>query len=392
MFVGPSQRFCARGAERMGHKSQCRSPGFASGWRACGLACAVGRALAGVPCAHVRAHGCGRASLFGALGMCQALSCLLSVPHTSPPLHPQTGSTFGGAAAYIERRQPAFVFLENVASIGDGDRLSGVSNADQIESVLASLGYIMLSRVCDAREHGACQRRTRWWAVGVRVSFEPLLHNSDFESHKMAMAKFDEAIEVVRIEPFPLESILMQDQEELEVWQRMRRPATDLDLTSQQEQEDEDAVSCKWPLLHVEHFRAHSVRHPPTYALLYDEKELKQLQSLPPRCREVVFFFDSLHGRTSEEEVIDISCSINRVPRCVGAMPCCTPKGMFWLRKKFRLIEPNECLQAQGIRLRARHEVSAFSPAELQALAGNAFNAYTALAVTIAALSSFAFP
>ena len=91
------------------------------------------------------------------------------------------------------------------------------------------------------------------------------------------------------------------------------------------------------------------------------------------------------------KDVIDVSQSIFRVPRLAEALPCICPRGLPWLRKRFLRAAPNECLQAQGISLRTASAVASFSDAELMSLAGNAFSAYTAMAMTIAGMSSFGF-
>ena len=115
------------------------------------------------------------------------------------------------------------------------------------------------------------------------------------------------------------------------------------------------------------------------------------MYSLPSRSQEIVYFFDSYYGRAKTEDVIDVSQSIFRVPKLAEALPCICPRGLPWLRKRFRRVAPNECLQAQGISLRTASEVASFSDAELMSLAGNAFSAYTAMAMTIAGMSSFGF-
>ena len=156
------------------------------------------------------------------------------------------------------------------------------------------------------------------------------------------------------------------------------------------QQEDEESKKKEsWPDLHAEHFRIHGIRHPPVFSLLYTTEEIEQLRCLPMRSREIVYFHDSLHRRAQVEEVIDVSQSIYRVRRMEGGLPCLTPGNLLWLRLRFRLVQPNEMLQAQGVALRTRAETANFTQSDLSSLAGNAFSAYTAQAVTISASSSF---
>ena len=121
---------------------------------------------------------------------------------------------------------------------------------------------------------------------------------------------------------------------------------------------------------------------------IYNAAELQALAVLPTRAKEVVAFWDLRSGRADGfEEVIDVGQSINRITSAKDAIPCCMPRGLLWLRRRFRLVEPNESLAFQGVRLRKFVEVADFSPSELQSLAGNAFCGNTVAAVTAAALA-----
>lgn len=150
-------------------------------------------------------------------------------------------------------------------------------------------------------------------------------------------------------------------------------------------------VAAEWPALHAESFRCKGLRYPVRLELFYSAWELGRLSVLPARCQEVVAWFDMTLGRVqhdADEQVIDVSQSINRAPWAVAASTCVVPRGMMWLRKRFRLMQPNEGLAAQGFPLYTRRQLSAFSESEVADLAGNTFCSHTALAFIVAALAT----
>lgn len=146
-----------------------------------------------------------------------------------------------------------------------------------------------------------------------------------------------------------------------------------------------------YPQLHREHYQMQSLRYPPTLQMMYSQEELRSLAKLSRRAQEIVAFFDLVRGRATDyEEVIDLSQSLHRITSARGCIPCCLPRGILWLRQRFRLVEATEALAFQGIRRRTFAEVGgSFTPAELHALAGNAFCANTVMACTIAAFAVF---
>ena len=322
----------------------------------------------------------------------------------------RTGGTFAGAVAFVSQLRPVLVLLENVAALDRCDTRTGVSSAHDVRDIFAELGYILCDSVCNAMFHGVPHRRTRWWAVAVQVSASPVT-DEDVIAHREAIGDFHNALDLLRVAPVPLDSILMcEGSEELGLWQadRLREAARSQgeegdDELSRVEQEAEGQLGKEkdtdkaagrakrpnWPELHAEHFRTQDLRYPPVYSLLYSTEEQARLRVLPLWAREIVYYFDSLLGRATVEEVIEVSQSICRVPRMTAGLPCCTPRNLLWLRKRFRLVQANEALQAQGVRLRTRSEVAGFSGAELSSLAGSAFSAYTSQVVSIAALASF---
>eukprot|EP00959_Pyramimonas_sp_CCMP1952_P055226 1154587-Pyramimonas_sp.AAC.1 len=118
--------------------------------------------------------------------------------------------------------------------------------------------------------------------------------------------------------------------------------------------------------------------------LHYSEEESKTMSSLPRREQEVILFHDLKFGRLAKsdprEHVVDISQTLGRNGILWNGVPCVTPKGKLWLRKRFRLLVPPEALAAQGFPLFTYERLSPFSVSELNDLAGGAFNAHTAAA------------
>ena len=226
----------------------------------------------------------------------------------------------------------------------------------------------------------------------------------ELESYSKQVADFHACLAMLRLNPVSLDEILMQeDSDELKVWQeeRMRekgRVAQQVELgdgcegeaeASEPQEEVRGQKHAAWPDLHGEHFRSHGIRHPPVFSLLYSPDEIEKLRCRPMRSRELVYLFDSMHSRAQQEEVFDTSQSMYRLRRLEGGLPCITPCNLLWLRLRFRLAQPNELLQAQGIALSTRSEVASFSQKDLSSLAGNAFSAYTCQAVSISAFGAF---
>ena len=149
-----------------------------------------------------------------------------------------------------------------------------------------------------------------------------------------------------------------------------------------------------WPKVHQHLFRARNLRYPPELKLKYDGRQMEMLMQLPRRCREIIFFWDETRPVpvSPEEEVLDLAQSLSRVPHCTNAVPCILPNSIMWLRRRFRVVEPNEALVLQGLPLLSHHQLASWSQAELMNLAGNAFCGENVMAIYIAALTAYAWP
>lgn len=92
------------------------------------------------------------------------------------------------------------------------------------------------------------------------------------------------------------------------------------------------------------------------------EYELAMLSKLPQSSRGIILFRDlsraSSQGRATPEMALDLSQGIGRVPQCDGCLTCFLLRGALWLRKCFRLSQPNDCLAAPGLPLYTKARAS----------------------------------
>eukprot|EP00959_Pyramimonas_sp_CCMP1952_P400994 8402587-Pyramimonas_sp.AAC.2 len=199
-----------------------------------------------------------------------------------------------------------------------------------------------------------------------------------------------------------------QDSEELKEWlassaEEVKAAAAAQEATSSRVAKAKAKAKAKegkedsdWPSLHRSMFREAKFRCPPVWEMNYTPDQLAKMSGLCDRSREVILWHDLKLGHIDPtgpalEHFIDIGQSLGRVPSCVGSIPCLTPGSLPWCRKRFRLLQPNECLAAQGFQLMplAFFNRLGLSHRTVRSLAGNAFNAHTAMAFTFAALCTF---
>ena len=133
---------------------------------------------------------------------------------------------------------------------------------------------------------------------------------------------------------------------------------------------------------------------PPELEQLYRGPELALLKQLPARSREVIAFHDLAFPLAAgcDEVVIDVSQSINRVTTATDVAPCVCPKSFLWMRRRRRIIEPNEELALQGMPLYTRDQLQDFSQREIRDLAGMAFCGHNVLAIMFGVFSTYDFP
>lgn len=155
-----------------------------------------------------------------------------------------------------------------------------------------------------------------------------------------------------------------------------------------------ETVEPKWCELHQHTFRSAGLSWPPLLALRYPERILQNLMQLPERCREIIAYSDAINPAPEEghDEVLDVSQSIDRLPRCKDAVPAICPKSVLWSRARGRCILANEKLALQGWPMMTREDFADFPTHVLDDLAGNAFNGQNIAAIVLAALTRYDWP
>ena len=141
-------------------------------------------------------------------------------------------------------------------------------------------------------------------------------------------------------------------------------------------------------------FRDKSINHPPNFGDMYSEDEIGALQCVPPREREIVYFYDATRKKPEApyEEVLDLSQYIDRTPIAQNCTPCITPGSKLWLRRRFRLVKPNERLMLQGLPLYTFDDLNGFSANLINDLAGNAFCGFNIVAWFVSLHASYDYP
>eukprot|EP00959_Pyramimonas_sp_CCMP1952_P191040 3995086-Pyramimonas_sp.AAC.1 len=134
----------------------------------------------------------------------------------------RTGSTLRAAYEYITKVQPYMIWLENVAALENTDRDTGSSNAGDVINMLEAVGYIVVPKVVDARQHGAPQRRTRWWAVAIFVA-DRALTQGDVSFFQAQVEEVYRLLEAMEMSPVSLDKILLvEGSDDLKDWQDYR--------------------------------------------------------------------------------------------------------------------------------------------------------------------------
>ena len=115
----------------------------------------------------------------------------------------------------------------------------------------------------------------------------------------------------------------------------------------------------------MSHPRADSHAHPFPEFLLLPEREKSMLDSVD--CRFPETQPDALQRVTNVSQ--------NKISTGIGAFPCITPQGTYWLHNRGPLAVGIEALMLRGLWLSHEQE-DAFSSKFLFDLAGNAFNTW----------------
>ena len=111
-----------------------------------------------------------------------------------------TSVTWEGTAAYIQKRKPRMVLLENVEEL---DRSDGpVTDATHIVKLLRQWGYTARVVNVQARDFGSFPTRARIYFLAV------LARDDD----GLGFRSFMETLQLMHIDPFPLDRFLIGDE------------------------------------------------------------------------------------------------------------------------------------------------------------------------------------
>ena len=119
-----------------------------------------------------------------------------------------TAVTWRGAAAYIQKRKPRMVLLENVEEL---DRSEG--DATRVIELLRQWGYTARDIHVQARDFGSFPTRLRIYFLAVLSG----------DAGGLGFRSFLETLQVMRIDPFPLDRFLIGG----EVFQTTQEPDED---------------------------------------------------------------------------------------------------------------------------------------------------------------------
>ena len=135
--------------------------------------------------------------------------------------------------------------------------------------------------------------------------------------------------------------------DEIALWHHLERSEAQDHIL---EDEEKPADHIKWPAEHEAFFRDKGIPYPPLFEQRYSSDEIAALRCLPPRERDFVYFYEAIREKPEapHEEALDVSQNVDRVPFAQDCTPCITPGAHFWLRRRFRLVKPNERLMLQG--------------------------------------------
>lgn len=93
------------------------------------------------------------------------------------------GTLFFEVARIVKYTMPKIVFLENVAGIVSHD--SG-KTINVIINTLVELGYVVKTKVMNAKDYGIPQNRNRWYCIAIRKD----IYNKEFKFPKKTKLKY----------------------------------------------------------------------------------------------------------------------------------------------------------------------------------------------------------
>ena len=292
-----------------------------------------------------------------------------------------SGRTFKGLMAYIWKRKPRVVVLENVDALGDdGEDDSDIEepNLSFIYSSLNDAGYSVAHRVFVTSNHGLPQHRRRIYIIAVLCVDFGL---SMAEGRTLTKSMVDDASKLT-VPKLPLASFILPSnhhlvQAELERSSLARRPL--------------DKTATTFPALHRQFFKERGIRIKdltvPVHVL-----GNAWFEALPCREKDIVLYVDKLRKARPSVCTVDSSQSIYRSPKgCSGVVQTLTPGMHTWIysdgeREINRAMLGFEAMTLQGFPSKWLEEAvdsDVASDSQLKDLAGNAFSATVFAAIYI---------
>lgn len=265
----------------------------------------------------------------------------------------------------MRRHQPLLALLENVAGllvtsgIPSDDDDHDASNVAAVERMVTEAGYTCFWFLLEPSSYGVPQRRSRVGSV-LRSLEAPLA-------------------ERLQLEHF----LLSPEDPEYKFWDAAFRREVEAKLSKTKRHK----VEVKWPRLHAEMFEKLGLSQRGV-ELLVEQQDLSGF-GMSDRMAQV-FAYDSILAPSTGtwgERVIDLSQSITRYASATDHMPCLTPKGCMFLRRRRRPVLGIESLALQGLELQhmcAAESYRSFSNTQLLDLAGNAFCGAVLQAIVVA--------
>ena len=298
-----------------------------------------------------------------------------------------TGVTYRAGWKSVQKLLPFYIFLENVKGLTKQARLEIIED-------FWKLGYVMVCVVCDGSKHGLHQRRVRVWFLG---SLNPHATQAERDA---AQQQAEEMEEFLQFPPGDIRDILMTAEDDK--WFAC--------LTKLQHTRHHPSTKIEWKKKHKAMWKGltstDKIELRGKLARAY-VKEIRQDFDLSEREADIVKF-----DRVSRSEdyrlhrdavLLDISQSIDRVPRGRGISPTVLPSGKLWVHPtrtglNLGLCPPRpvfglETLRLQGLCAQTMIEgadmMDQFTHANLVNLAGNAFSTSHVVLAKIIAITLF---
>ena len=308
--------------------------------------------------------------------VCKDFSLLNNSPTTWKSKHGKSGGTFFGVKNYVKRHTPLIVILENVKAITSVRELhgSGMSPAHRILNAFRDMGYDGGFEIINTQDFGLPQRRNRCYFIFVYTG-EPVASRT--ATHDPIAATAFSIVARLMCSSMPLTDFLSGDAPK----PKRQRRQTDV-----------------WKEKHAEFMADAGIDEDEVLSMMSSDEFTRQpLHQRTKRqlhltaIRYVMMKKKGMNPFTTPM-VLMIDQACKRIPSSVGACPCVTPGGQYWISNAGVLLTEYDKLAAQGV----THAIQAEMGLDKQDhrlvgdMAGNAFSLSVINAVILGALGSWA--